>query len=120
MSLFSKAVSFAFLATTLVTDSLEKSMTKPKSKAARANSRTTRPQRAGGRQTSNAFDTEKTTAKRAVAEAGRATLAMAQYGVRRTAEAGRTVLARAARSAGHGIDDGLQAVAEKVMPAGRK
>src|SRR5262245_58604209 len=103
MSLFSKAVSLAFLATTLVTDSLEKSMTKAKSKPRQGS-----PARVRSSNTAlRSFNAEKETAKQAVADAGRATLAMAQYGARRTAEAGRTVLARAARSAGHGIDDGL-------------
>ena len=121
MSLLSKVVSFAFLASTLVTDSLEKSMTKAKSKSRRTTASS------GSKSPVQAFNAEKATAKRAVAEAGRATLAMAQFGARRTADAGRDVLARATRSAAgglrtaaQGLDESLRTVADRVMPAGRK
>jgi hypothetical protein len=140
MSLLSNIVSLAFLAPVLLTRPMERFMTKTNSKSrrkspapkARATSRslTVRKQASASR-SAKSLSANKTAAKLALLEAGRATLVLAKQGTLRATDAGRVVLARATRSAAGGLQhaargignsgaSALQSVADRITPAPQK
>jgi hypothetical protein len=147
MSIFTKLISFAFLAPALLAPPKEKGANKTKRKGARkspasrgrAASRSERDsKKAGPKSTGKSVGSpgksvgvQRTATRRVLFKAGRTAVAWARQGTQRVAHTSRSTLARAARSAAQGLqsaargigDSGasaLETLADRVTPMEQK